>query len=232
MSWGGHVVDLARGEAVADIGRAAAGLSAASDFEGYRSLIYTHDTPQHAREFSLGFTDANGKKYPPQSSCLLFLMAVARRAGKSGLITFRGRHQDVLRVPYASLIGMAGALVQEIGRQNGLFHEPDGDGERPYIELGTALVIGGNDGLPPSQQVYGGLLHGLLVVGKNADGSYDTVEGGQGNGAVIAARHRELHHYRGGWWLRDAGTESAGRALRYLYPMGELPDVQAVGGDG
>lgn len=223
MSWGGHIIDVARGEAVADVARAVAGLSAARDFEAYRAFVYPHDTLANARQFSLGFTDATGKVHGPQSCCLLALMAIARRAGKSGLITFRGREQDVLRTPYAHHIGLAPAIVQELGRQNGLLWEPTD--ERPYLEPGTVLVIGGNDGLPPAQQRYGGLLHGLMVVGVRADGTLDTIEGGKGSGAAIELCRRELHHYRDGWWVRDAGALGAGRALRYGYPMGELPDL-------
>lgn len=226
MSWGGHIVDRARAETICAVARAAVGLAASKDWRTYERFLDPFDTEAHQRGFAFGYPHAD-PPIPPQSCCTKFILAVAREAGKDGTIDHEGQRRDVLRVPQASgLVGDSPTLAQKLGEQNGLLEEPSKD-ERPVVLSGHCMLIGGDDGLPPSKRIYGGRAHGIVVVDVLEDGTLATVEGGRGpGGTAIEACRRELHHYRGGWWVRDAGTLGAGRMLRWMYAMGELPDVR------
>lgn len=230
MSWGANFIDTMNGQVLADLARedvGTTGVFASSDFRKYRGLLYVNDTEADARQFCFGFT-VNGQFKPPQSGCMLYLLGLAQRTGRDGRILWRGRQIDPLYDPYASHIGLAPSLVEELGRQAGLLR--DGT-SAPDIEMGAAVFVGGNDGLPPERQIYGGLGHGFLVVGVREDGTLDTVEGGQvdpGNGGhptAVKACHRELYSRGGGYWLRTAGSRSEGRMVRWHFPLHKLPAV-------
>lgn len=225
MSWGAHVVDSVRAQAIVDAALPAAGLSAARDWRAYQAFLNPFDTEANQHGYAFGYPSAV-PPVRPQICCMQTLMAVAREAGKAGDILWGGRRRDVLRVPQADgLVGASPHLARELGAQAGILCEPTAD-TRPDLAPGTAFCIGGDDGLPPEKRIYGGLTHGILVVAVRPDGLLDTIEGGQGpQGNAIEAKRRELFARAGHWWVRDAGSTVAGRMLRWWYPMGDLPEV-------
>jgi len=225
VSWGAHVVDGVRAQAIVDAALPAAGLSAARDWRAFEAFLDPFDTEEHQRGYAFGYPN-HSPPIPPQICCMKTLLAVARAAGKAGDILWASRRRDVLRTPQADgLVGASPHLARELGAQAGLLCLPVAE-ERPNLSPGTALCIGGDDGLPPEKRVYGGLTHGILVVGVAFDGLLDTIEGGQGpQGNAIEAKRRELVGRGGHWWVRDAGSTVPGRRLRWWYPMGDLPEL-------
>ncbi len=226
LTIGAHFLDDLAGQQIADLALSFAGLSAASDWRAYEAFLDPYDTESDQRGYAFGYPN-HTPPIPPQSCCTKFLLAVARAAGKDGTIEWKGRRVDVLRMPQAAgLVGMSPALAKELGRQNGILIEPTPD-ERPDLRPGFAALIGGDDGLPQTQRIYGGMAHGLVVTGVRDDGTLDTVEGGKGpGGTVIATDHREVFKSGRTWWVRTVGAPGA-RMLRWLYPLAALPEVRS-----
>lgn len=224
---GAHVVETMRAAHVCSIALAAVGLSAARDWRAYETFLDPYDTDSDQRGYALGYPQ-HSPPIPPQSCCTKTLLAIARAAGKAGDILWRRQRRDVLRIPQAAgLVGASPELARELGAQAGLLCEPGP--ERPTLRPGDAVLIGGDDGLPPPERIYGGPAHGLLVVGERDDGTLDVVQGGMGPGGTeIGTGHLEVYARRGGWWVRPAGSTVPGRMLRWWYPMGELPDLEGA----
>jgi hypothetical protein len=193
------------------------GRSWSANGDDYSLRLFAHDTEANARDLA-GST----------SSCATGAMAVlcfAEVDGNMGGV-------DRLRSPYAGH-NDAPQWLERFAIARGLIRYPKA-GERPAIEAGCMMRIGGDDGLPPEQHTRGGSLHVLTCTGVREDGTLDTIEGGQvdagnhkpspKNCTAIRACHREVYaHSDGSWWLRTAGDTGAGRKIAWYAQMGDAP---------
>lgn len=213
------------GQLIADQARTRAGLSAASNWQVFEVWLDPFDTPANQRGYALGYpATATRAAIPPQSCCTKALLAFARDAGRTGTILWRGQRRDVLRMPQADgLVGQSPQLARALGEQHGILQLPTT--ARPEFAPGVAMLIGGDDGLPPAARIYGGLAHGILVTEVLPDGTFRSVEGGKGpGGTAVAEDHRELFASGGHWWVRTVGAKG-GRRLRWWYQLADLPEV-------
>jgi hypothetical protein len=228
-TFGAHFIETQRAQAICEAAARGVGLSAQANWRAQQAFLNPYDTEGDQRGYAFGYP-RHDPPIPPQICCLLTLCAALRDAGKDGTLDWGGYSCDVLRVPQAGVPGVSPRLVGDsprilraLAEKHGLLREPVPD-ERPNLDAGTALLIGGDDGLPPAQRIYGGPAHGLLVVGVRDDGLLDTIEGGQGDGTAILQLVRELHQVGRTWWVRAAGAAGKGRMLRWWFAAGELPD--------
>jgi len=181
-----------------------AGLDFSSWRDAYVAALYPLDVPAQARQMAQA-----------QESCGLTCEAILRRAGVDGTCRMQGRVQDWLQVPYAARIGTAVAYQEQLARERGCWVPASLDAVPP---LGAMVTV-----LAPS--------HVLTIVGERADGTYDTVEGGQidrgnsGRCTAIRRVHRELYEHNGQLWLRSVGA-SSGRQVRGWVRAADLPRVQ------
>ncbi len=232
--WGAHVVDEARAEALCDAAARGVGLSGAKDWRAQQAFLNPYDSPSDQKGYAQGYPN-HDPPIPPQSCCTQALCAFLREAGKDGTLDHEGFTVDVLRVPQAGvpgksprLVGDSPILLRKLAQKHDLLWEPTKDA-RPHLSRGTMLLIGGDDGLPAAQRIYGGFAHGILIVGERDDGTFDTFEGGKGPGGVeIAKDYRELHQVGSTWWVRTAGSKGAGRMLRWWFAAGEMPDKEGT----
>jgi len=200
-------------------------LSGGGYFEGYWRFMYRRDSEQDARGFVFGYLQAKPNPIYPQSGCAVYALAVEDTAEVDGRIQWRGKEIDIFGVPYITLNGLAPTLCEELGKQRGIIHSGLTK-EQPVIAAGVVMCIGGDDGLPKEQRIWGGSLHVLLFTGD--DGS--TAEGGQPDEknsnflSAVKAKRREVYQRADGhWWLRTAGTQEVGRRIRWWYQAGDLP---------
>lgn len=199
-------------------------LSGGGDFERYWHFMYRRDSEQDARGFVFGYPNAKPKPIYPQSGCAVYVLAVQDTAEVDGRIQWRGREVNIFGVPYITLNSLAPTLCEELGKQRGILHSGLAK-EQPVIEAGVVMCVGGDDGLPPAQRIWGGSLHVLLFTAD--DGS--TAEGGQLDEnnqnflSAVKAKKREVYQRADGhWWLRTADTQDAGRRIRWWYQAGDL----------
>lgn len=152
-----------------------------------------------------------------QSSCLLFGRGVLAADEVDGTLTWAGAPLDVLRCPYADrrVLGRVEALLLELARVRGLLVNHYNQAAMADLRPGDLLVIGYGGSLPkdPAERarhlaVWGGVAHGLMVVGVDQDGARVTsVDGGQtdakngGRPTAIAMRERQLVTRENGLWL-------------------------------
>lgn len=233
MTLGAHFLDDLNDQAIIDAALPGVGLSGAKDWRALRTFLNPLDSEADMRGYALGYPNAT-PPIRPQSHCNQYLCAAARLAGKSGVLDdFDGRKGiDFFRIPQRGIPGVAPAtngrhhlLLEKLAAQHGIL-ERTTPYTRPDFRPGTAVLIGGNDGLPPAQQIYGGLVHGLLIRGQRDDGLFDTLEGGQGPvGTDILAKVRELHPVGTTWWIRSPGDKGNGRMVRWYFRLGALPNV-------
>lgn len=233
MTLGAHFLDDLDDQTIIDAALPGVGLSGAKDWRALRTFLNPLDSEADMRGYALGYPGVT-PPIRPQSCCNQYLCAAARLAGKSGkLDDFDGyKGVDFFRIPQRGIPGQAPAtngrhhmLLEKLALQYDLLQRPTPN-DRPDFRPGTAVLIGGNDGLPPAQQIYGGLVHGLLIHTPREDGLYDTFEGGQGPaGTDILAKVRELHQVGQSWWIRSPGEKGNGRMVRWYFRLGALPNV-------
>ena len=183
-----------------------AGLDFSSWQAQYIAALYPFDVPGQARQMA-----------QVQESCGLTCEAILRRAGVDGTCRLQGRVQDWLQVPYATRLGTAVAMQEQLGRERGCWVDARPDAVPPLGAMVTVLSS----------------THVLTIVGERADGTYDTVEGGQidrgnsGRCTAIRRCHRELYEVNGRLWLRSVGA-STGRQVRGWVRAADLPLVRQV----
>lgn len=220
-------LDLPRQSLLVDAARALAGLSYGDPATRGRYIanLYPYDAPQVADQMASG-----------QESCGLTCEAILRAVGVDGSIDWRRKEQgahvemrvDLLRVPYAlrwctppreGEYGLGAVSYQlELARQHGALWACPGSVEEALdlCEPGAMVQLEG-----PA--------HVLTVIGRLADGSLETVEGGQVDGrnggkctAALALR-RELLLGAGGVRLRSGGSAGVGRRVVSILRAWELP---------
>lgn len=148
MSWGAHVVDGVRAQAIVDAALPAAGLSAAKDWRAYQTFLNPFDTEANQHGYAFGYPKAT-PPVRPQICCMQTLMAVARSAGKAGDILWAGRRRDVLRTPQADgLVGASPHLARELGAQAGCSASPPPT-PGPTSPRGRRFASAGTTGCPP-----------------------------------------------------------------------------------
>lgn len=205
-------------------------LSPGIDFEAWRQHLFPLDATFHARQWAYGYHDERREWRDPQSNCGLHLLACMQHEEVDGRLRWRGAERDWLRIPRAQIVGGALELLQELGQQRGLLRRPDM--RRPHLPPGTVALIGGDDGRPRDQWKHGGAAHVFVVTGVSGEGVIESSEGGKidsRNGNHLTAIRqcflevREVR--RGSWWVREVGSTSQGRELRWWYQAGDLPCV-------
>ena len=217
MTLGAHIVETTRVDAFCEAALRRAGLSwgnpaTRAAFVDCLPFRRGGDSEAHAQDMASS-----------QYCCGTSTMGTLQECGFSGtVVRFRGRPTcDPLREPYAPHYD-APVYLETLGQQRGLLQRPS-KGEPPAIRRGSVLEIGGGP-------AYGGAAHIVQVIDKRDDGTLDTIEGGKtdlknaSHGTLITEDHRELYQRAdGSWWLRDSGSQSLGRALRWWWWVGDLP---------